>query len=496
VYFSDYAADNSVWIAWRFYSDYSVTYQGSWVDDIRIWKYVPGQITVTGSFHYFDRNDFYLPARLVKVYLYDQDVDGTDDLVAGPVTTQADGSFQFPTIRNWDVDDSDPDQRLDLYVVWETDSTDTANAQRRVTNFGDWAYKWRSETRSNISDGSAQFHYDIPNGDAWEGAMWIFQDMRQAWEYVWNHTTPSTDAGSVTARWEPGSNSLAPCFSGSCFYPGPGGPQGIFIADTDKSSAGTVFHEIGHQYMYTMTDGWWYNSPTCWYHEVFKQSDVSCAWSEGWAEFFAVISGPDGLGYIDIETPTWPAPGDQRETGETVEGRVAGALYDLWDITNDGWDQIGFGFDPIHAVVFVYTPNRFSQFWDGWKSRGLEKHFAVQSIYQNTIDYDTPPRFNNLPNPTLLQGITYNHAVDLWAYAYDPESANSQLTYAFVSSTDVRCGASVDSHYVNFALQSGWVGSCGVTVRVRDVLNKYADGTFTVTVVPVASRIFLPMILK
>ncbi len=44
VLYDDYVGYANVWIAFRFVSDYSTTYQGPWVDDIGIWKYVPGEV--------------------------------------------------------------------------------------------------------------------------------------------------------------------------------------------------------------------------------------------------------------------------------------------------------------------------------------------------------------------------------------------------------------------------------------------------------------------
>ncbi|MDE3089382.1 MAG: hypothetical protein KGJ80_08350, partial [Chloroflexota bacterium] len=255
----------------------------------------------------------------------------------------------------------------------------------------------------------------------------------------------------------------------------------------------------------------WYWSPTCSGHDIFLGKESSCGWSEGWADFFALtvdahkvgnaVCYDKGIGpctgirntnYFDLENQGW---NDGQPQGDTVEGRVAGALYDLFDYANDGYDQIGFGFGSQIWNSARTAPSTFLGFWNNWKARGYEKHASVQSIYQNTIDYDLFPSFNNLPNPTLLQGITYNHAVDLWLYASDPESANWQMTYAFVSSTDTRCGASVDSHYVNFSVQSGWSGSCNVTVRAYDGI-KGTNGTFTVNVVPVRGRNYLPFISK
>lgn len=159
-----YLGDSSVWVAWLFVSDSTVQYEGPWVDDILIRRYVPGQVTVRGSFHYNARDGQWSPARSTKVYLYDSDPGGMDDLLATTTTSadpNANGYFQFSSVTNWDDDDSDPDpnnRRLDLYVVWETDNNDSPAARRRVTDFGNWAYQWSSGTpRVNVPDGTSDF---------------------------------------------------------------------------------------------------------------------------------------------------------------------------------------------------------------------------------------------------------------------------------------------------------------------------------------------------
>jgi len=43
--------------------------------------------------------------------------------------------------------------------------------------------------------------------------------------------------------------------------------------------------------------------------------------------------------------------------------------------------------------------------------------------------------------------------------------------------------------------QTGWLGSCDVTVRVSDSI-KAVDDTFQVDVVPVRSRVYLPLVMR
>ncbi len=502
---NDYLGVNTVYVAWRFYSNATNNnYDGPWVDDILIQKYVPTRVTANGTLMYWDRNNNHIPGAYTGVSLYDQDPGGSDDLLYTR-DTNSDGFFQFPSIMNWDDDDPDPDPNnrlLDLYVVWETDKNNSSVAPRRVVGFDGGIYNWPSEVHTNAENSVENFSYDIPNESDKERAMWIFQDLRRAWDYVRNNT--GRNPGSVTALWEKNQNSYIG-INNSFFYGGPGDPL-IFIADDSSISSDTVVHETGHHYMWNATNWWWWH-PNCWSHDFFSQEDANCAWSEGWADFLPLVvnddqcydlgPGPcgfDNYPFKDLETPTW---GDNRPQGDVVEGRVAGALYDLFDSQNEGYDSADFGFDPIADIVFNGTKERFYEFWNSWWASGNNNHHALRAIYQNTIDYDTPPTFDPpLDNVTALQSLTRPHAIHLWAYATDNESMDTNLTFQIVSVSDVRCGVGLESNrWINLTPQQGWLGSCYVTVRVSDSL-KTADGGFWVNVVPVQGRMVLPLIFQ
>ncbi len=347
--------------------------------------------------------------------------------------------------------------------------------------------------------------------------MWIFQDLRRGWEYI--YTATGTDPGSATARWEKDKDCYRIGVVDVCssftwpYYP----LNGTFIMDDDRSSPDTIVHELGHQYMYNAM-GWWYWSPSTWddfyrcalqAHHLFARKTPLCAWTEGWADFLALAGngdacydwglspcGADGDNFQNLERPTWPVPPDQT-IGDAVEGRVAGALYDLFDQTNDGWDQFSFGFAPIWTIVRT-SPHEwsFAEFWSGWRTQGYNQHRAVQAIYQNTIDYDTPPTIANLPDRTVLQNFSWNNAIDLWAYSSDPESSDGELDWLITHSSDWRCRVTIDDQdYVDINPLPGWLGSCDVTIRVSDGI-KFDHDTFTVRVVPVAARVYLPLAMK
>jgi len=514
---NSYLGDSSVWVAWLFVSDNTIQYEGPWVDDILIRKYVPGQVTMQGTLSYTDRDGNTVPARFTKVHLYDQDPGGIDDRLS-TVETNTNGFFWFFARTNWDDDGTEPDpddRRLDLYFIIEANYDDSPTSRHRVTYFDDHTYTWPTSVLTNISDGTINVVVPIPNNSPTLPAMWIFQDLRRAWEYVRNNTNPQTDPGSVTARWETGRNDLTPC-GGSCFYAGPGGPY-IFIADNSVGSPDTVVHETGHHYMYNATGWWLWWDIGCYDHGLFSQEDVNCAWSEGWADFLPLAvnsmlnpndtcydfgvgpcTGIPDQGHYNLETHNRNDNPSQFPWGDTVEGRVAGALYDLWDSTNEPiYDIATFGFDPIADLVFQAPhEDTVHKFWDSWKASGQNKHQAVQAIYQNTIDYDTAPRFDPpLPDRVALQNLTMPHVIDLWDYATDDESTDAELGWQIISVTDPRCRVSLDSHFVNLAPQPGWLGSCDVTLSVSDGIKANTD-TFRVTVVPVRGRSFLPIVLK
>ena len=132
-------------------------------------------------------------------------------------------------------------------------------------------------------------------------------------------------------------------------------------------------------------------------HYINETSDASTAWIEGWADFFplAVQNDPDLRGW-NLEVPTWCTP--NWDDGNTVEGRVAGALWDIFDSTNDSsphfYDSFSDGFTNIWDIISTQTDNTFREFWDAWNASGYPKQPALMAIFQNTIDYRGPGDVN------------------------------------------------------------------------------------------------------
>jgi len=227
-----------------------------------------------------------------------------------------------------------------------------------------------------------------------------------------------------------------------------------------------------------------------------------CAWSEGWADFYALaVNGDECFDWNNIpcsgrnlETPTQGTPGWDEE--DLVEGRVAGALWDIYDVAADGHDHYSGGFNRLWDTMTTQSYDKFREFWDQWRNTpGYNTHDVVQSIYQNTINYNTSPNLN-LPDVALVVDTHRENAFRLWDYASDPESAGWQLSYRLLWNSNPNCHVSIDDQdYVDIHPTAGWAGVCDVTVEADDGLGWVGD-EFRVTVFVPVGVSHLPLVMR
>jgi hypothetical protein len=143
-------------------------------------------------------------------------------------------------------------------------------------------------------------------------------------------------------------------------------------------------------------------------HFINKVSGLGCALSEGWADFWAWYSNQsyDGDNSTTNNGPIFNFPNGATynletrnnntfESGDKVEGNVAGALGDIFDATNDnkpgsGIDQISDGIGHIWHTTSDLNPSMFAEWWYAWESLGHTRCNPVRALWNNTINY-TPP---------------------------------------------------------------------------------------------------------
>lgn len=105
------------------------------------------------------------------------------------------------------------------------------------------------------------------------------------------------------------------------------------------------------------------------------------------------------------------------------------------------------------------------------------------------------PVLNPLPNQFLLVNTSRDHAIDLWDYANDPDTAVWNLVFSLVNSPAPQAGISFESgHYINIHPDMDWTGSTQVTIEVEDPTNLTDSRSFDVFVVEQIYQTFLPAI--
>lgn len=190
----------------------------------------------------------------------------------------------------------------------------------------------------------------------------------------------------------------------------------IHLPQFTKGYPDTICHEYAHYAMhwafYQSLGGWHWPSNATGDYEIEKVSNSNKAWVEGWGLYLPLAVKDNGTyvmraygcdEVIDFETPHWCYP--DWDDGDSVVGRVTGALFDIYDSTNDGYDPFSDGFNRTWNVL-LFQPyngepcNNFSLFWKIWnvtyythpKSPSSPYNQqdwtnTLMAIFQNSIDY-------------------------------------------------------------------------------------------------------------
>jgi hypothetical protein len=361
-------------------------------------------LAITGSFECYvsedvvppqgtPRSDNSTPMVWGGVFIHNS---STDALIGSGTTgtEAAAGEFEIAVENPW------PDGFRIRVKPHSTIASVTDNSSTIYSHLYSSAW-YPTENQTEIDVGYLSINWTGYSIGAWRIYETIANDYydRGAWDFLKNEG-PGLEMPQIKV--------IYPSSENTCYWEY---DEKIRIKENDDTKAlDTVQHEYGHAVM-DQCFGSIPTDPNCGKHYIKSASDTTAAWVEGWAEFFPLWvqnCGRDASDYDyvyeygggeqeDLEKPTWGT--SNWVGGDDVEGRVAGALWDIYDSVDDNYtsphyyDKYDGGFDIIWGTFCNYTSDNFSQFWTDWQERaaGLgredEKYDALQSIYQNTIPY-------------------------------------------------------------------------------------------------------------
>jgi hypothetical protein len=347
---------------------------------------VPGQSCASVGWFYQDQDGVTRPSVNTVVEAWDDDTFSGDDLLASGFIDY--GGHLTLCFNN---DDGDPfsggTQEVYLLlhennVYWKVQYTGTTNELYFTTG-----------SAVSIADNTTYNFGDLFPGDpaldrglhAYDAANGMYN-----WMYTGGCAWDPNDGScrQLVINWSPSSVD-------GTYWNGE-----VHLAADDPNSEITVDHEMSHNLMYDLYDGYFPPAPSCNPHSIFGVSSQGCAWTEGFAEWAPAsiendpnFRWPNGA-VQPLETPTW----GYATPGDSLEGWIAGALIDIADTNNEPyWDRYSEGGGlPDRGNIFAQMANdsiaRANTLVDFWNLRGslgynVANTGAAGSIYQSTIDY-------------------------------------------------------------------------------------------------------------
>lgn len=327
-----------------------------------------GAMVVTGRWTYFNREDVQIGANTFIVELFKEG--GTHLAWA---YTDWDGYYTFDPIGN-------PGGKV-YTMVRSYVKYNPYNFVLQVCPFGapNTSYGVYSGLYNAVDGTLDAGYWSVTNGDMNEPAFWIKNDLNRAFKYP--------------DPWQPGGSTVLWDVTSPCWpHYHPGGnihvPWNIANGTNDKTGSDVILHEYAHNIMFNVYGCMPPHKCPDPHYIFISTGDAGCAWTEGWANFYPLAVNNDKVfnnfdgGYLDLDNQY---PGDGRDQGFEVEGRVAGALWDLLDNKAEGMDIY---FVPFSFIVNVLNlkPDNFYSFYGGWVTKGYSKDGFLGCALQNTIN--------------------------------------------------------------------------------------------------------------
>ncbi|VAW33779.1 hypothetical protein MNBD_CHLOROFLEXI01-1172, partial [hydrothermal vent metagenome] len=344
-----------------------------------------------------------MPLRNAQIRLYDRATVGSDTYLATVTTgsTISNSGFYAFTVDNIDPDGDGTG--IDPLVLIFPMGPEFAEKVTIYDAVGTMYFEAASAPDNDLGDGTIYtFDYHIPHAPSQTDmgqVMYVFDQMaNEAYGFLedelgWGNSEV------VKVNYPQGC--IFGAVDNSCYI---GEIEGIAIYDPDGARPDVIIHEYGHFVLSRyLGDIPVVQACAPVFNHSFTEPTIapSCAWSEGWADFFqmAVQNDPDYVGR-DMEIPDsaiLPLPGDDPASWEAA---VVATLWDIFDGTgteSSGFvDNIADGFNGSSdngiwnlTTQMANNPNDIVQFWDLWiANRNSEVDVGCELLDQHQLLYE------------------------------------------------------------------------------------------------------------
>ena len=368
-------------------------------DTHSIRAHAAGTTCMNGQLVYSDMNGTH-PSINVPVEAWD--VNSTWDDHIGNAITDWSGNFHicFNNAENSILDSG----TADVQLIFRS-SADRFRVVNNCCGDSGWTpggYNIKTGTRNNVPSGTISLVAMTASDSNFQRAYHAYDELNQAWAWSNSHSPGSGnwwsngDSKKKTVMWWPDSNE-SPHY-GTCALQVVGSL--ICLPGPGPDSVRTVYHEIGHHVMddtYGSMPARSCPSP----HYGWVNEERGCAWTEGWANWYAAaVSGiPDLDGYRIPPTPVandnfgW-ASYTSAARGANVENRIASALWDIGDSNNEGvWDRMSTGDQVLWDAFLIDKPQDWEGMITALSQEGVDTASSDfrSTLYGNTIDMASSP---------------------------------------------------------------------------------------------------------
>ena len=430
----------------------------------------PPTISVSGAIKY-DTGSAYVPAQGLRVKLIDYDTwtQGPGETL-GETETDEFGRYSFEDIDNIDYDGPerrrDGGQDVQLLVLTDNDHV----AVQRHTQSS--PYTWSSVDSALLGPGGRV--PDVPDGDHVDFGTIRFRDgvrdfqaigafvaLNDGWSFVVDEME-LPDPGRTVAWW-PARTTRERGYDPD--------RQLIILSAGDADFPDAVHHLQAHAFMDNMLRnlGGTY-PPDCVTErreDLFVETSQTCAWIHGWGLFFAAAVQNDPVYETASQALSLESPLVDLDDGDAVSLRVAGALWDLMDAANDGFDQYTGSFMEVWNGMASSPVYSFHEFWD---ASGIPACEGLTALAQNTINYNTPPELDSFPDPIEMdEDPASPPAFDMRDQARDAECSFDKLLFGVegAATSTVRVELREDG-FLEIVPAENWYGEVTANVRVFD----------------------------